>query len=89
MGRNGDQVLTSRERQVAFLVCDRFTDHEIAERFLNTRLTAEWHMKPVFSKLGVNSPAQRAAGVTHHQAIDSLETRLVGADFPAPDVEEL
>lgn len=73
MGKNLDQGLTSRERQVAALVRDGLTDREIAERLFIARRTAEWHVKQIFNKLGFNSRAQIAAWVAHDQALDSRE----------------
>src|SRR6266849_10450487 len=72
MGKNLDQGLTSRERQVALLVRDGLTDRELAERLFITRRTAEWHVKQIFNKLGFNSRAQLAAWVAHSQAVGSL-----------------
>ena len=63
--------LTIRELQVAHLVRKGLTDREIAEKLFITRRTAEWHLKQIFNKLGVNSRSQVAAWVAHEQAVGS------------------
>jgi len=63
--------LTLRELQVARLVREGLTDREIAEKLFITRRTAEWHLKQIFNKLGVNSRSQVAAWVAHEQAVGS------------------
>lgn len=72
--------LTPRELQVARLVRDGLTDRDIGARLFITRRTAEWHLKQIFNKLGVNSRSQVAAWVAHDQAVgttaDSSEGRL-------------
>jgi predicted ATPase/DNA-binding CsgD family transcriptional regulator len=71
MSRKLELGLTPRELQVARLVRDGLTDREIAEKLFITRRTAEWHLKQIFNKLGVNSRAQVAAWVAHDQAVGS------------------
>jgi predicted ATPase/DNA-binding CsgD family transcriptional regulator len=71
MSRKLELGLTPREFQIACLVRDGLTDREIGTRLFITRRTAEWHLKQVFNKLGVNSRSQVAAWVAHEQAIRS------------------
>ncbi len=71
MSRKLELGLTPRELQVARLVRDGLTDREIGTRLFIARRTAEWHLKQIFNKLGVNSRSQVAAWVEHDQAVGS------------------
>jgi len=71
MSRKLELGLTLRELQVARLVREGLTDRQVAEKLFITRRTAEWHLKQIFNKLGVNSRSQVAAWVAHDQAVGS------------------
>ena len=71
MTRKLELGLTPREFEIAHLVRDGLTDREIGTRLFISRRTAEWHVKQIFNKLGVNSRSQVAAWVAHDQAVDS------------------
>lgn len=47
--------LSPREREIALLVCDGFSNAEIAQRLSKSILTIKTQLNSVFSKLGVNS----------------------------------
>jgi DNA-binding NarL/FixJ family response regulator len=57
--------LTSQERQIAQLARDGLTNAEIGARLFLSRRTVEWHLRHVFSKLGIQS---------RHQLASALET---------------
>jgi DNA-binding CsgD family transcriptional regulator len=53
--------LTSREREIASLIADGRSNHEIAERLVITEGTVEVHVKHILSKLGFRSRTQVAS----------------------------
>ncbi len=52
--------LTAREREIARLMADGLTNHEIGERLVITEGTVEVHVKHILSKLGFKSRTQVA-----------------------------
>jgi len=59
--------LTRRERQVADLVAEGFTNRQIGAALVITEGTAALHVKHVLAKLGFSSRAQIAAWATRHE----------------------
>ncbi len=47
--------LTSQERQIAQLACDGLSNPEIGARLFLSPRTVEWHLRKVFTKLGIRS----------------------------------
>ncbi|WUO26621.1 LuxR C-terminal-related transcriptional regulator [Streptomyces sp. NBC_00287] len=56
--------LTPRESQVADLVAQGLANHQIADRLVIARRTAEGHVERILGKLGLNNRSQLAAWVT-------------------------
>jgi ATP/maltotriose-dependent transcriptional regulator MalT len=50
--------LTAQERQISVLVRDGFSNQEVGERLFLSPRTVEWHLRKVFTKLGVSSRRQ-------------------------------
>jgi DNA-binding CsgD family transcriptional regulator len=65
--RTGAETLTGREREIAGLMADGLTNHEIAERLVITEGTVEVHVKHILSKLGFRSRTQVAGWSSRHQ----------------------
>jgi non-specific serine/threonine protein kinase len=59
--------LTRRERDVARLIANGRTNHEIAEALVITEGTVEVHVKHILSKLGFRSRSQVTAWVVENQ----------------------
>jgi DNA-binding CsgD family transcriptional regulator len=47
--------LTAHERQIAELARDRLSNPEIGARLFLSPRTVEWHLRKVYSKLGIKS----------------------------------
>ena len=65
--------LTAQERQIAELARDGVSNPEIAARLFLSRRTVEWHLRNVFSKLGIGSRQDLA------QALESSDSQLIPA----------
>ena len=59
--KDGSTPLTRREDQVAGLVAEGLSNHEIATKLVISRRTAESHVEHILTKLGFTSRAQVAA----------------------------
>jgi DNA-binding NarL/FixJ family response regulator len=57
---HGEDALTTREEQVAGLAAEGLSNRAIAEALVVTVKTVEWHLRHVFSKLGVRSRRELA-----------------------------
>jgi predicted ATPase/DNA-binding CsgD family transcriptional regulator len=54
-------ALTSRQRQIAWLVAEGLSNREIAERLVISKRTVDTHIDHIFGRLGVSSRMQLAA----------------------------
>jgi DNA-binding NarL/FixJ family response regulator len=60
---SASDALTAREREIASLMADGLSNHDIAERLVITEGTVEVHAKHILSKLGFRSRTQVAGWV--------------------------
>jgi DNA-binding NarL/FixJ family response regulator len=58
--QSASDVLTARERQIASLMSDGLSNHDIAESLVISEGTVEVHVKHILGKLGFRSRAQVA-----------------------------
>ena len=65
--------LTAQERQIAELARDGLSNPEIGARLFLSPRTVEWHLRKVFSKLGIQSRRELS------RALPGSETVLVPA----------
>jgi non-specific serine/threonine protein kinase len=61
--------LTRREREVLGLLCQRYTDPEIAEQLFISPSTASRHVSNIYGKLGVSGRREAAAVALRHGLI--------------------
>jgi DNA-binding CsgD family transcriptional regulator len=61
--RSASDTLTAREREIASLMSDGLSNHDIAERLVISEGTVEVHVKHILGKLGFRSRAQVAGWV--------------------------
>ena len=55
--------LTAQERQIAQLARDGLSNPEIGARLFLSPRTVEWHLRKVFSKLGIRSRRELASAL--------------------------
>jgi DNA-binding NarL/FixJ family response regulator len=65
-GPGRDAALTAREREVAALIGQGYSNRRIAERLVIAEKTAEVHARNIREKLGLDSRAQIAAWAAQH-----------------------
>jgi DNA-binding NarL/FixJ family response regulator len=66
--QSASDALTAREREIASLMADGLSNHDIAERLVISEGTVEVHVKHILGKLGFRSRTQVAGWVAHHQS---------------------
>lgn len=64
--KNGDQVLTKRETEIASVVAEGLTNQEIADRLGIARRTVDTHIDHILTKLGYSNRVQVATWVTRN-----------------------
>jgi DNA-binding CsgD family transcriptional regulator/tetratricopeptide (TPR) repeat protein len=70
--------LTAQERQIARLARDGLANPEIGARLFLSPRTVEWHLRNVFTKLGIRSRRELA------NALDGRDSRLILDGTPKP-----
>jgi NarL family two-component system response regulator LiaR len=74
-----EQGLTAREAEVLALVCQGFSNEEIADRAFLSLSTIKTHLRTIFRKTGVQNRTQAALwGVDHGFRPDTTHHRLQG-----------
>jgi predicted ATPase/DNA-binding CsgD family transcriptional regulator len=66
LGSRDRDVLSPREHEVANLIAEGRTNHEIAQALVVTDRTAEHHVENILGKLGLNSRTQIGVWVVEH-----------------------
>jgi DNA-binding NarL/FixJ family response regulator len=69
----GIESLTERELEVARLVVDRRTNHEIAAELSLSQKTVETHLRNIFNKMGVETRVALARAAAPHLDLDRIE----------------
>lgn len=65
--RSPSNTLTARERDIARLIADGLSNHDMAERLVISQGIVEVHVKHILSKLSFKSRSQVAAWFAHEQ----------------------
>lgn len=60
---SGPDALTTRERQVAQLASEGYSNRDIAKQLVITLKTVQWHLRQAYRKLGVTSREELEAAV--------------------------
>ena len=68
--------LTAQEQQIARLARDGLSNPEISARLFLSSRTVEWHLRNVFTKLGIRSRRELAS------ALDGPDPRLILDETP-------
>jgi DNA-binding NarL/FixJ family response regulator len=75
VGLLGIDALTHREIEVARLVVDRKTNHEIATELFLSQKTVETHLSNIFNKTGVATRVALARAMEQHDRSASQDPR--------------
>jgi DNA-binding NarL/FixJ family response regulator len=76
--------LTPREREVAALVAQGWSDARIAESLVISRRTAETHVRNILGRLGLESRAQIAVWAADHGLLPDNVSRIRRPTYAAP-----
>ena len=65
---SASDTLTAREREIASLLADGLSNHDMAQKLVITDATVEVHVKHILSKLGFRSRSQVAVWFARQQS---------------------
>ena len=76
--------LTEREQEIAHLIADGLSNHEIAQKLVLTPGTVRWYCGQIYSKIGVNTRAQAVKSLQKLHVTENPATNGSASGKAAP-----